>query len=207
MSESGFDGRAPHAGLYHGRWKGQPGFKASLESHNNLEHNMLGSVPGQTGRNVEERVEHLHGTLAHNAQLLEGLGLVACGVSRHAGVSTLEITSFRKKLDEVYHYIACERDHDLEGWVEAGNVMQMIEFAGNFMTLEDIKSKPADVQQQALALLSAGLLQSQARQDDAGRGVAAWQGRADPDPRRHRLPHPRPRLCPRGEGARSRDRV
>ena len=38
--------------------------------------------------------------------------------------------------------------------------MQMIEFAGNFATLEDIKSKPANVQQQALALLSAGLLQA-----------------------------------------------
>jgi hypothetical protein len=160
VSESGFDGRAPHAGLYHGRWKGQPGFKASLESSNNLVQNMEGGIEGQTGRNVEERVEHLHGTLTHNAQLLEAWAWLPVEFRDMLDFPLMEITAFQKRMNEVYHYIACERDHDLEGWIEAGNVMQMIEFAGHFMTLEDIKSKPPKVQQQALALLSAGLLQA-----------------------------------------------
>ncbi len=160
VAESGFQGRAPHAGLYHGRWRGNPGFKASLESGNNNEHNWLAAVPGQTGRNVETRPDHLHGMLTHNAQLLEAWHWLPAEFRDMLDFPLLEITQFRSKLNEVYHCIAAERDHDLEGWLEASNVTQAIDFGGHVLTLEELRQRPAAEREKALALISAGILQT-----------------------------------------------
>lgn len=160
VQESGFQGRAPHAGLYHGRWRGNPGFKASLESSNNNDHNWLAAVPGQTGRNVEERPENLHGMLTHNAQLLEAWQWLPAEFRDMLDFPLMEITQFRAKLNEVYHYIACERDHDLEGWLECSHVTQAIEFGGHVLTLDDIKGRSASDREKAMAMISAGILQT-----------------------------------------------
>jgi hypothetical protein len=158
VSESGFDGKASHAGLYHGRSRGQPGWKASLESGNNNDHNWLGATEGQTGRNVENRPEHLHGMLTHNAQLLESWQWLPVEFREMLQFPLMEIHSFRTRLNEVYHQIACERDHDLEGWEACGNIQQMLDIGGHLISLDEIKTKPADVQQRALVAMQCGLL-------------------------------------------------
>ena len=158
VSESGFDGRAAHAGLYHGRWRGQPGWKASLESGNNNDHNWLGAMEGQTGRNVETRPEHLHGLLTDNAQLMEAWAWLPVEFRDMLQFPLTDMYSFRLKLEQVYHYISSERDHDLEGWIESGNIMQMLDIGGHLISLDEIKSRPKDVQQKALVAMQCGLL-------------------------------------------------
>jgi len=158
VSESGFDGRAAHAGLYHGRWRGQPGWKASLESGNNNDHNWLGAMAGQTGRNVESRPEHLHGLLTDNAQLMEAWHWLPVEFRDMLEFPLTDMHSFRLKLEQVYHHIASERDHDLEGWTECGNIMQMLDIGGHLISLDEIKQKPKDVQNKALIAIQCGLL-------------------------------------------------
>lgn len=158
VSESGFDGRAAHAGLYHGRWRGQPGWKASLESGNNNDHNWLGDMEGQTGRNKETRPEHLHGLLKDNAQLMEAWHWLPVEFREMLEFPLADMHSFRLKLEQVYHYISCERDHDLEGWIECGNVMQMLDIGGHLISMDEIKTKPKDVQNKALVAMQCGLL-------------------------------------------------
>lgn len=161
VQDSGFDGRASHAGLYHGRWRGQPGWKASLESSNNNDHNWLAATEGQTGRNVAMRPEQLHGQLTHNAQLLESWAWLPVEFREMLEFPLLEINSFRRRLDEIYHQIACERDHDLEGWEECGYIMQMLDIGGHLISVDELKTRSADVQQKALAAMQCGIITPQ----------------------------------------------
>jgi len=160
VNESGFDGRAPHAGLYHGRPRGQPGHKASLEASNRKVHAETGDFPGQTGTNVERRPENLHGTLSHNAQLLAACEWLPEQFKEMLDFPVWEIGKAQRKLMEVYHDIACERDHNLEGWRECGHVIQALEFAGRIMTEDDIRALPESKKQQALMLIRGGLIET-----------------------------------------------
>ena len=63
-------GAKAHAGQYPGLSRGNFRHKASLESSNNLTHNVFASLPGQTGKDVEHRPEQLDGMLRHNNALL-----------------------------------------------------------------------------------------------------------------------------------------
>lgn len=160
LEESGFDGRASHAGLYHGQSRGQPGHKASLESSNNLLHNATGSLPGQTGRSIERRPENLHGMLKHNGQLLEARQWLPAEFKDMLDMPFMEYGQAVRKLHEIYHQIACERDHDIEGWLACGHITQALEFNGVSMTEADIKALPPAQKDSALTLIRAGLLQT-----------------------------------------------
>lgn len=160
LEESGFDGRAAHAGLYHGRPRGQPGHKASLESSNNLAHNATSHFPGQTGRNVERRPEGLHGMLTHNARLLLAHDWLPAEFKELLDFPLIEYGMAQRKLAEIYHQIATERDHELEGWRASNHIMQALEFNGHMMTEADIKALPAAQRDNALMLINAGLVQT-----------------------------------------------
>lgn len=155
VSDSGFDGRAPHAGLYHGPWRGQPGHKASLESSNNLAHNRTAHFPGQTGPNVERRPDHLHGALKHNAQLIAAMKWMPAEYREQLQMDFLEYSQGMRLLAEVYHQIASDRDHKVEGWLQCGHVLQAIEFAGNFMLLHEV---PPAERQKVTAYMQAGII-------------------------------------------------
>lgn len=157
VSESGFDGRAPHAGLYHGRWKGQPGHKASLESSNNLVHNVTASLPGQTGPSVDRRPENLHGLLKHNAQLMEARKWLPAEFQDRLQFDLIEYSQGIQMLAEAYHQIATDRQHDIEGWKKCGHIIQTIEFAGAVLTLEEVARAEKN---QLLALMQAGLVKA-----------------------------------------------
>jgi hypothetical protein len=160
VQESGFDGRAPHAGLYHGRPRGQPGHKASLEASNRLVHAMTGDFPGQTGTSVEMRPENLHGALTHNAQLLAASEWLPEPYKELLDYPFLEIGKAQRKLSEVYHEIACERDHRLEGWQECGHIIQSLDFLGTLMTEDDIRALPEDRKKKALAMINGGMIET-----------------------------------------------
>jgi len=70
VKESGMQGAAAHAGQYPGITRGNPRHKASLESSNNLVHNLTAGLPGQTGPDRQRRPEQTAGMLAYNDQVL-----------------------------------------------------------------------------------------------------------------------------------------
>lgn len=155
--ESGFDGRAPHAGLYHGRSRGQPGHKASLESSNNNSHNRAAAIIGQTGPSVDRRPENLHGLLKHNSQLMAAREWLPAEFRDALEFDLIEYSQGMKLLTEVYHQIATERDHELEGWKQCGHIIQAVEFAGSYKLLTELSESE---KVKLPGLIQAGLIET-----------------------------------------------
>lgn len=155
ISESGMTGDPAHIGQYPGLRRGNPKHKAALESNNNLEHNAFGSLPGQTGRNVEERPEQLHGLLEHNDELLAAYSELPPEKAELIEFPILELSQFMDVAQEVYARIAHRREHKLEGWIESGNVVQAFSWGGQLL----METQLTDEQRALVpALLSSGML-------------------------------------------------
>lgn len=130
LQESGMEGDPAHIGQYPGIRRGNPRHKAALESRHNLEHNALGTVPGQTGPDVKRRPAQLAAMLDANADLLAlRETLIRAGrpdLAEAVEFELLENTQFTDVLKAAYDRIGHTRDHKLEGWVECGHVRQEI---------------------------------------------------------------------------------
>jgi hypothetical protein len=157
LSESGMTGDPAHLGQYPGLVKGNPRHKAALESNNNREHNAFGSLPAQTGNCVENRPEQLDGQLDNNAALLAAYAMLPAEKAQLLEFSLLELNQFMSVADHVYAHLERSREHELEGWIEAGNVVQAIELGG-----QQILETALSPEQRANlpALLGAGLVQA-----------------------------------------------
>ena len=122
VSRSGIQGDPSFVGQYAGRGKGNFRFKAALESLGNLVHNEMADtllLPGQTGRNTDERPEETHGLLRHNDALLDALTAVAetrPDVAALLRFPVVSLTQFREIAESIYARINSRTDHRLEGW-------------------------------------------------------------------------------------------
>ncbi len=155
VSEGGMTGDPAHLGQYPGLVRGNFRHKAALESNNNLEHNRFDRLPGQTGRNVAERPEELVGRLDYNSRLLaaaEKLPPEKAALLEHP---LLELNEWLDVANHIYAEIARDRDHALEGWIEAGHTMQMIQLGGQEIPLCDLTPEQRE---KLPALLDAGLV-------------------------------------------------
>lgn len=125
----GIDQRAAHDGYFMARPRGNSRFKAALESHHNLKHNELAMLPGQIGKDRDHAPEQMFGLEKYN----EGLLKVAIQYPELAELfvyPTLEFHQARRAVTKIYEQINFRTDHDLEGWEEAGlmlNRFQLIE--------------------------------------------------------------------------------
>lgn len=122
VARSGIQGDPSFVGQYAGRGKGNFRFKAALESLGNLVHNEMADVlmlPGQTGRNTDERPEETHGLLRHNDALLNALTAVVESrpdVADALRFPVVSLTKFREIAEAIYARINSRTDHRLEGW-------------------------------------------------------------------------------------------
>jgi hypothetical protein len=122
VARSGIQGDPAFVGQYAGRGKGNFRFKGALESLGNLIHNEMADVlqlPGQTGRNTDERPEGTHGLLRHNDALLNALTAIAetrPDVAQMLRYPLVSLTQFREIAEQIYARINCRTDHRLEGW-------------------------------------------------------------------------------------------
>lgn len=157
VQRSGLTGNAAHVGQYNGRRIGNPRFKASLESSNNLVHNLLADLPGQTGPNRERRPEQLDGLLKYNGRLLAAMQQLPSDVASLLQFPLLELTQFHQVLAAIYSFMESDREHDLEGWVECGHVMQCVELLGEWRTQDELMMLPEGQREMALAMISSGL--------------------------------------------------
>lgn len=118
-SRSGMLGDATHLGQYPGIGKGNSRFKASHESSHNLTHNVLGDLPGQTGKDRDHQPEEHAALLRNNDDLLAATKYLSPESAALLQFPILEVTQFMHILAERYEGIAEDPDHDLEGWVES----------------------------------------------------------------------------------------
>jgi hypothetical protein len=126
VDRSGIEGVSSFAGQYPGRGKGNFRFKASLESVGNLIHNEtadLALVPGQTGANSRLNApEELHGRQRHADVLLNALAALPKRIASQLRLPFLEVTQAKWLVNEICEKINQRTEHDLEGWVESGNI-------------------------------------------------------------------------------------
>ena len=122
INRSGIQGAAAFAGMYEGRGKGNPRFKAALESHHNLVHNELAALPGQMGKDRDSSPEELHGREKHNNALIRAMAALPAERVDLLRLPFLEYNQFASIVTEIYRLIDRRTEHDLEGWIEAGFV-------------------------------------------------------------------------------------
>lgn len=158
---SGMHGKAAHFGQYDGRAAGNPRMKASLESSNNLLHNLEAELgQGATGPDRVRRPEELHGLLAYNERLLAAYAQLPEEHARLLSFPLLEVGQYMQVLSRLYEIMENDPDHSLEGWIECGNVVNEVQFLGawhNPLLLGDGE------REMALTLAQAGKLASRPR--------------------------------------------
>jgi len=163
VTRSGVLGDPSHAGQYNGRRIGNPRFKASLESSNNLVHNMLADLPGQTGLSKERRPEQLDGLLRYNERLIAALQQLPADRAALLQFPLLEQGQFMSVLSDIYKFLELDHEHNLEGWIDCGHVTQELHLLGQWWTQEALMTLPEAQQQMAIALLHSGNLQARPR--------------------------------------------
>jgi hypothetical protein len=150
LRESGITGEEQAIIGWRGQGKGNPRFKAALESIRNLKHNELAMLPAQTGRNVESRPEFTHGQLVQCAEELKAMTVLAVKNPARARQLKLNLldyhADFLPLLMDVYREINARDWHELEGWHKAGNVV--VEYrttptADNWLSDGEFSSLPA----------------------------------------------------------------
>jgi hypothetical protein len=163
VQESGMQGKAAHAGQYDGRGLGNPNFKASLESSNNLLHNMEAHLPGQTGPDRQRRPEQLHGMLTYNSRLLAAMQQLPADKAALLQFPLLEIGQYMGVLSDIYRFIENDAEHDLEGWIECGHIMQEIQILGDWRTQDELLMLPDGQRDMALAMIQRGMMPTRPR--------------------------------------------
>lgn len=113
-----------HAGQFHSASKGNPRFKASLESFINYVRNEFAALPGQVGLSRERAPAEMYGRDRANTQLLKAAALLAPERAALLRLPYLPYFQFREIACELYTRINNRTDHDLEGWAKCGHVLQ-----------------------------------------------------------------------------------
>lgn len=112
---------------WRGQGKGNPRFKAALESIRNLKHNELAYLPAQTGKDRDSRPEYTHGQLTQASEELRAMAALAVKNPQRAAAMRLHLLEYHSQflplLLDVYREINNRTWHDLEGWHAAGNVV------------------------------------------------------------------------------------
>lgn len=169
VSRSGMTGAQAHAGQYPGLSKGNFRHKASLESSNNLTHNVFADLPGQTGKDVEHRPEGLDGgparmiktmmpdgtvrtefreagLLHHNAALLAARAQLPAERAALLKFPLLELSEFHGVAAEKYAAMENDPDHELSNWAECGHTVQELLIGGQWRPLHEIVTTDAQAE-------------------------------------------------------------
>jgi hypothetical protein len=162
VKRSGMTGAAAHAGQYPGLSRGNFRFKASLESSNNLTHNVFAALPGQTGKDVEHRPEQLDGLLDHNRDLLIARGYLPPERAAKLQFPLLELGEFHRAAADLYAAMESDADHELSDWLECGHVTQELLIGGHWVNREELLKHPAQAEL-AAQLIASGHLEARPR--------------------------------------------
>jgi hypothetical protein len=117
VSRSGVDRETAHAGQWGAKAKGNFRHKSHLESWNNLCHNRLDDLPGQTGSNsrINEPEETAALERTTHKLLLSGMAMPP-ELAKKLEMPVLDWQLFSDVLSERYEQIHATHDHFLEGW-------------------------------------------------------------------------------------------
>jgi hypothetical protein len=128
LRESGITGEEQAVIGWRGQGKGNPRFKAALESLRNLKHNELGFLPAQTGLDRDHRPEQTHGELVQASEELKVLAELMKKNPARASQFRLRLWDYHSQftpfLIEAYRELNHRDWHSLEGWEKIlGNIL------------------------------------------------------------------------------------
>lgn len=151
VDRSGIHNKPAIAALFEGASKGNPRFKAPLESFFNLVRNEMAMIPGQVGKDRDHCPEELHGRERENERLLKAMDLLPPDQARQLKLPVWSWPQFLLFAMEVYRRINGRTDHELEGWEKAGLVANEWRLSPElpWMAADKFLALPAE-QQQAL---------------------------------------------------------
>jgi hypothetical protein len=152
VDRAGLINRATHAALFDGASKGNPRFKAPLESIFNLVRNNMAMLPGQVGKDRDHSPDDLHGRERYDARLVRCL---TPELLQHAIRPFMEWTDFVEFALAVYTAIDNRIDHDLEGWRKNKALEWRISPSAPWMPMSEFERLPVP-QQMSLTELFRG---------------------------------------------------
>ncbi len=116
VQRSGLEGAAAFAGQFAGRSKGNPHFKAALESIGNLIHNELDALPGQVGKDRNHQPDELHGLEKYNNALIEAMLQLPEETRQLLAMPFVDFNIFRRMAGQIYANINNTYNHRLNDW-------------------------------------------------------------------------------------------
>ena len=151
LRESGITGEEQAIIGWRGQGKGNPRFKAALETLRNLKHNELGFLPAQTGLDRDTRPEFTHGELVQAGEELKVLEMLARKNPARAAEFRLRIWDYHSQfspfLIDAYQELNRRDWHSLEGWERIpGNIViqyRTTPDAQQFLTNEQFLALPS----------------------------------------------------------------
>jgi len=146
------------AGLFAARPRGNPRWKAALESHHNLKHNMLGMLPGQVGMDRDRAPEEATARDRENKLLTaaaDALALDRPDIAAAMARPYVEWTQFLAAVAELYRRVAYRHDHRLEGFAECGFTVQefRLDESMPWLPMDRLDAMPPERKAVALALI------------------------------------------------------
>lgn len=112
------------AGLFEGASKGNPRFKAALESLFNLVHNEGANLPAQTGLDRQHSPTQTVGLQKYNTQLLKLAEQLPAHRRELLQFPVMTFQQFVEVTLDIFKNINTRTDHDLEGWEKSGFIEQ-----------------------------------------------------------------------------------
>jgi hypothetical protein len=148
----GIQGAPIAKGLFDGRPRGNFRFKAALESHHNLKHNELALLSGQKGMDRDHAPEDQYGRDQVNNALTKAI--VALEDTRPDLIDLLRrpympFHQFIEMLGILYDRVADRKHHEIEGFEEAGLVVQEFRLADGLPWMPLAELRNYDDQQRA----------------------------------------------------------
>jgi hypothetical protein len=142
LRESGITGREQALlGLGNGQGKGNFRHKTWLESLHNLIHNQLGSLPAQTGKDIDHRPEYTHGQLAEDQNLIRAARWLATRAPEKVKLLQSRTLHYHGQFMPLLGAVldAINRrgmdpeiwTHDLEGWAECEHIVPEFRFSAD----------------------------------------------------------------------------
>lgn len=111
-------------GLFEGAHKGNPRFKAHIESFFNLVRNDFAALPGAVGMNRDHCPAELAGRDRYNEKLIKAAQSLSPERAALLRRPFLDFNQFVQIAAELYNDINNRTDHNLEGWPQCGHLMQ-----------------------------------------------------------------------------------
>jgi hypothetical protein len=154
IKRSGMSGTPAFAGAHRERAKGNFRVKALKEGAGKMIHNQLAHLPGQVGMHRNNLPATHHGRSEENRALIF-LQAAVPALADKLQLGFLDLAEAVYAVNEAYGLLNDRKDHDIEGWEEAGLVYDAISAnpsAGIWIPLSEMTARMDDHQRSILSL-------------------------------------------------------